>query len=234
MRKLIDVARRSSAAEPEWHQVFAFETEDEGATVATALRELNERSELVDIDGNPADPIRWECSCLQKKCGSCAMVIDGVPQVACDARLSDARGETVVLEPLRSFPVVADLIVDRSAVFERLSELRVWIEGDVELPKHRSAIAYEASRCLECGCCLEVCPNFSLEGEFGGMATMVPLARLLAEVSDEQRKELKRTYRKSVFAGCGKSLACRNICPGEIPIDRLMARSNAASLWGRL
>ena len=237
MRKLLDIARRGSADEPEWHQVFEYETNDEGATVATALRELNRRTELFDVEGNPAAPIRWACSCLQKKCGSCAMVIDGVPQVACDARLAGFKGTTITLEPLRKFPVLVDLIVDRAAVFNRLKEAEAWLEEEVGLPTRRSEIAYEASRCLECGCCLEVCPNFSVEGSerggFGGMAAMVPMSRLLAEVNGPQRKKLASTYIEAVYAGCGKSLACRKICPAGIDIGRLMSRSNAAAVWRR-
>ena len=234
MRKLIDVKRQSPipGSKP-YHQAFVYETDDASATVATALRELNAKPELLDADGNIADPISWECSCLQKKCGACAMVIEGIPRAACDTKLADFKGETVHLEPLRKFPVVTDLVVDRSAIFDRMRTLEVWLEGEVELPTRRSAIAYEASRCLECGCCLEVCPNFSADGPFGGMATMVPLARLLAETSGDEKRALAQVHRNAVVAGCGKSLACRNVCPAGIDIANLMSRSNAAALWHR-
>jgi succinate dehydrogenase / fumarate reductase iron-sulfur subunit len=233
MKKLLDVLRRENADAPAYHQVFAYESDDENATVATALREINARATIVDASGEAAAPIRWECSCLQKKCGSCAMVIEGVPQVACDARLSSFKGETVHLEPLRKFPVIADLVVDRKVMYQNLHELEAWLEHEVELPTRRSEIAYEASRCLECGCCLEVCPNFAPGRGFAGMAGMAPMTRLLSEATREQRKDLAAAYREHVFGGCGKSLACRNICPAELPIDKLMARSNAAAVWSR-
>ena len=236
MRKLLEIARRTAPDAPEYRQTFVFETDDDQATVATALRELNARPQLADVDGNRAAPIRWECSCLQKKCGACAMIIGGVPRLACDTRLAKLRGERVTLEPLRKFPVIADLLVDRDAVFERLRELDAYLTSEVGLPARRSAneAAYEASRCLECCCCLEVCPNFSTQGAFGGMATMVPLSRLLAEApkGSPDRAALADSYRQAVFAGCGKSLACRNICPAGIDIAHLMSRSNAAAVWG--
>lgn len=236
MRKLLEIARRTAPDQPEYRQTFVFETDDGQATVATALRELNSRPQLVDIDGDPALPIRWECSCLQKKCGACAMVINGVPRVACDARLVKLRGERITLEPLRKFPVIADLMVDRDAIFDRLGELETFLDDEVELPTHRNAseAAYEASRCLQCGCCLEVCPNFSTQGAFGGMSAMAPLARLLAETPKGApgRKALATSYKQAVYAGCGKSLACRSICPAGIDIARLMSRSNAAAVWG--
>ena len=162
------------------------------------------------------------------------MLVNGVPRAACDVRLSELRGELVTLAPLRKFPVVADLVVDRQAVFGRLREVELWLEDEVGLPAgRRGSVAYEASRCLECGCCLEVCPNFAADGPFGGMATMVPFARLLAETTGADRARLAAQYRASVFAGCGKSLACRNVCPAKIDIAGLMARSNAAAIWRR-
>lgn len=232
--KLIDVARCAGAGSPTYRQVFRYESADAGATVATALRELNERPRLEDVEGVLAEPIRWQCSCLQRKCGSCAMLVNGVPRLACDVRLAQLRAERVTLAPLRKFPLVADLVVDRHAVYDRLREVEIWLEQEVGLPSGRPSMrAFEASRCLECGCCLEVCPNFSTEGSFGGMATMVPLARLLEESGGDQRRRLAASYRAAVFAGCGTSLKCRDICPAGIDIAQLMSRSNAVAVWGR-
>lgn len=232
MRKLIDVLRQSPEREAKpYHQVFAYETDDETVTVATALRELNAAARLVDVEGNAADPISWECSCLQKKCGACAMIVEGRPRAACDAKLAEFKGEIVHLAPLRKFPVIADLAVDRSSLFDRMKQLELWLGESVELPTRNGPLAYEASRCLECGCCLEACPNFSVEGEFGGMAAMVPLTRLILDATGDERARHARAYRQAVYAGCGKSLACRDVCPARIDISRLMSRSNAVAVW---
>lgn len=204
-----------------------YETEDSAETVANALARINERLEAAG-----EKPVRWEHSCLQKKCGACAMVIDGRPGLACDARLGD-YGETIRLEPLKKFPVVEDLLADRSALFESLRALRVWLEEAAEPSASATELAYEASRCLQCGCCLEVCPNFAPGGRFAGMAAAVPLTRLLAETDGAERRALSALYRKGVFAGCGKSLACRNICPAGIDIDRMLVNSNAVAVWKR-
>lgn len=233
MRKQIRVLRRQAADQEPYWQTFLFQTNDDEATVATALRMINERETLLDAEGHEAEPIRWENSCLQKKCGACAMVINGVPRLACATRLADLRREVVDLEPLRKFPVVADLLVDRGALMERLKDVQAWLEQDAMLTDRRWPVAYEASRCLQCGLCLEVCPNFSVQGDFGGMAAMVPLARLLSEAPAGQRQQLAASYRSAVFGGCGKSLACRSVCPANIDIDGLLARSNAAALWRR-
>ena len=218
----MDILRRESAeAEPYWRS-FSYEPQDANETVATALTRLTETLE---------QPIRWECSCLQKKCGACAMVINGVPTLACDAFLRDYQ--KIHLEPLKKFPVVADLVVDRSAMRESLKTLRLWLEGEARVSEKVNDIAYEASRCLQCGCCLEVCPNFMTDGTFAGMAGGAPMARLLTELPESQKQEASRLYREHVFEGCGKSLACRNVCPAGLDVDALLVNSNAAAVWKR-
>ena len=229
----IEILRRRSAGEAPYVQRFWYEPEQAAETVATALTKLGERSDLRDAEGASAAPIRWECSCLQKKCGACAMVINGRPGLACNARLSEYKNH-LRLEPLRKFPVVADLIVDRSALYEALATLRLWFEGEAAINQTAAELGYEASRCLQCGCCLEVCPNYMPGGKFAGMAGAVPMARLLAEAPASQMGELSRLYRNRVFEGCGKSMACRNICPAGIPIDDLLVNSNAIAVWKRL
>lgn len=231
MKKTIKILRRKSREDKPYYESFPFASEDEGATVATALMQISRTSGLT-----------WEHSCLQKKCGACAMVIDGMPKLACDTRLSECKGETVVVEPLRKFPVVRDLLVDRSAVTERLDALRVYPNakrlterGDVKTPRQirceerRDETAYEASKCIQCGLCLEVCPNYYREGSFAGMAGMAPMARLLA---GDDSKHLRKAYQKSVYEGCGKSLACRDVCPAGLDMDRLLSRNNRKAIFG--
>lgn len=230
---LIEILRRAGADAEPYIQRFSYEPQGGTETAATALTRLNDTPELRDIDGNPAAPIQWECSCLQKKCGACAMVINGTPMLACAARLSEMK-KTVRLEPLRKFPVVADLIVDRSVMRENLFAMELWLRGEAVMSDAAAAVGYEASRCLQCGCCLDVCPNFSPSGTFTGMAAAAPVSRLLAELPASRRAELAELYRARVFEGCGKSLACRDICPANITIDLLLANSNALAVWKRL
>ena len=226
----IEIYRRKSADSAPYWEIFAYTPENGAETVANALRRLNERDPLTTAEGAETDPIGWECGCLQKKCGACAMRINGMPALACSARLSEL-GETVRLEPLRKFPCVRDLIVDRSILFENLKTMGIWAENEMRADGTKQRFAYEASRCLQCGCCLEICPNFAPEESFFGMAAAIPAARLIAELPVREQKTLVKQYRKHFYAGCGKSLACRNICPAGIDTEHLMVRSNAAALW---
>lgn len=231
MKKILHILRREAPdAVPYWED-FLFESDDESATAATALSLVSEAARTEGSRIRPFRPLVWEHSCLQKKCGACAMIIDGVPSLACDTPLRETRKEIVTIEPLRKFPVIEDLLVDRTSMMERLKNSAVWFEGNAGTGSED--MAFEASRCLQCGLCLEVCPNFHTEGSFGGMAVMAPMARLISHLPGEQRKKLSVSYTRSVYEGCGKSLACRNICPAGVDIENLLVKSNAAAVWKR-
>ena len=232
MKVTLDILRRESANSEPYRQKIVFETNDGNATVATALTQINVSRSYLDTDRRPVGEVRWECSCLQKKCGACAMLINGTPRLACDSKLREL-GDTVRLEPLKKFPVIADLIVDRSIMLENLKTMRLWFNDRTKADETIGAVAYEASRCLQCGCCLEVCPNFYCGSDFLGTAAIVPASRIIAAAPDEQKNEIFREYKRHSYEGCGKSLACRNICPAGIDIDSLLVNSNAAAIWKR-
>lgn len=233
MKLRFEILRRAPGEAEGRVQAIDYETNDPAATVATALMDMNRAEGLADVEGRPVGRVVWECSCLQKKCGACAMRVNGVPKLACDAKLAELGG-VVRLEPLRKFPVVADLMVDRSVLRENLKALRLWLERDVTPSEKAGDIAYEASRCLQCGCCLEVCPNYLPGGAFLSAAAMVPASRLIAELAPARREALYRQYSKRFYGGCGKSLSCRDICPAGIDTERLLVNSNAIAVWKRL
>ena len=214
-------------------QRIRWETADESATVASALTGMNADPDLRDENGEAVGHIFWECSCLQKKCGACAMRINGVPRLACDTPLSSLGKKPIRLEPLKKFPVVADLMTDRQVMFDNLREMKIWLDRECGSTEDRDGVAFEASRCLQCGCCLEVCPNFLPGGSFTGTAACVPASRIIAEMESPAQTELGRLYRKRIYEGCGKSLSCRNICPAGIDIDKLLVHSNAAAVWNK-
>ena len=233
MNYTIEILRQKNPDSAPYRQTLSYTTDDKEMTVATLLKTLNADPDLSDIDGEPVRRIEWECSCLQKKCGACAMRINGKPRLACDTKLGEFKDGKVTLEPFKKFPVVADLIVDRSVMFRNLKNIGLWLEKEARHPKKGEDVAYEASRCLQCGCCLEICPNWYAGGVFFGTAAIVPTSRLLTTLPDAVQKELRRAYRKHLYGGCGKSLACRKVCPAGIDIDGLLVNSNAIAVWRR-
>lgn len=233
MKYILRILRKERDSESRIWQSFEYDTLSENDTVASALSHLNDCAELYDVDGSRARRIEWECSCLQKKCGACAMVIGGRPCLACDARLSEFQKRVVQIEPLRKFPVICDLIVDRSILYENLKTLRLWLTGQSELTDRYQDLAYESSECLQCGCCLEICPNFYVGGNFYGMATVPITTRLLTEMPPSEYREIAKLYSAHTFSGCGKSLACRDICPKKIDTEKLLVNANALAIWKR-
>lgn len=232
MNFIIRVKRAAGPGAHVFWQEFAYEG-DESESVAAALRELNARAPLTDLNGREAPPIRWECGCACGKCGACAMRVNGLPMLACKAFLGPL-GHTVALEPLSKFPLVADLVVDRGVIFEQLKKIHLWLSGKAVMREKGHELRFQSARCLMCGCCLEICPNFSAEGGFAGALAAVNAYRMFNQESDEPRRaEAAKRYVKHYYAGCGTSLACRDICPAGIPVDELISRSNAAAVWRR-
>ena len=162
MNFVIRVKRAAGPAAPAVWQEFAYEGH-ESDSVAAALRELNARTPLTDLEGREAPPVRWECGCACGKCGACAMRVNGLPTLACKAFLGPL-GQTVTLEPLSKFPLVADLVVDRGVIFEQLKKIHLWLSGAAVTREKTHELRFQSSRCLMCGCCLEICPNFRAAG----------------------------------------------------------------------
>ena len=223
MEVTCDILRRKNAADTPYIQSVTIER-GRCATVGEAL-------DVINSDKLADDPIQWDRSCKQKKCGACAMLINGRPRLARDAKIDEYPGERIKLEPLKKFPCVRDLIVDRSVIFDNLRKLGSWLDENAVCDDTEAA--FDASKCLQCGCCLEICPNFYSGGEFFGASALAASSRLIGETPAELGKRLYGEYNKHFFRGCGKSLSCKDICPAGIDTERLMVNSNAAAVWKR-
>ena len=233
MKRSIYILRCERGSRSSYWERFIYELRSENDTLATALQIINKKISSQEAEGDPERQIEWECSCLQKKCGACAMVINNRPMLACDARITDIKSEEIRVEPLRKFPVVCDLIVDRSVLFENLKTMKAWLREDAILGDQYRELAYESSECLQCGCCLEVCPNFYPGGLFFGMAAIPVTTRLLTAADRKSFNDISRAYIKHAFEGCGKSLSCKDICPKKIDTEKLLVNANAMAIWKR-
>ena len=195
------------------------------SSVAGVLDWLNYNDDMVNDRGEPSPRIGWECSCLQGVCGACAMVINGTPALACETFLRDLKGDTLTIEPLRKFPTVSDLIVDRSVIRDQLRASGMFIGtyrpgGDGDL-----AHQYAAAKCLKCGLCLEVCPNYVSGRTFFG-AAFANDCYLVAARNPEKAKEIGKAYAEHFGNACSKSLSCMEVCPMKIPTLASIAKLN--------
>ena len=220
----VKILRQRSPFSKSYWQEFVYEGSGE-QTVAGMLDELNYKDDLKDKDGNPAPRISWECSCVQGMCGACAMVINGGPALACETFLRDLKGDTITLEPLKKFMTIADLVVDRGVIQENLKKVDACIEEyrGASLGDHDHM--YLAGKCLKCGLCLEVCPNYKGGETFFG-AAFANDCFLIASRSGKREGHIRKSYGEHFAKGCSKSLSCMDVCPMNIPTLRSIARMN--------
>ena len=198
--------------------------------VISALMDI--RRNPVTVDGKKTTPIFWDCNCLEEVCGACSMSINGKVRQACSA-LIDQLVQPIVLEPMIKFPLVRDLMVDRRRMFEALKRVRAWIPLDgtynlgsgPRVDPETGAVAYSLSRCMTCGCCLEVCPQVTPISAFMGAAAisqvrlfnMHPIGRMNA------RERLDALMGEGGLADCANAQNCVHACPKEIPLTESIA-----------
>ena len=215
--------QKAPNSEPYW-QSFTY-SGPEHVTVSAVLDALNYTDDLYDTEGQPATRIRWECSCMQTVCGGCAIVINGVPALACGTFIDEIKGNELVLEPLSKFPVVADLIVDRSIIYDNLNQVQAYLENKAVYNSKHYAQQYSVAKCLKCGLCLEVCPNYRPGGKFFGPAFANESYFLVSQAKTEG-KRLTKQYKEHFLSGCSKALSCRDICPAGIETLTSILRMN--------
>lgn len=199
----------------------------------------------VNLQGKKTAPVVWESGCLEEVCGSCSMLINGIPQQACSAlvhQLTEGMTERHVrLAPLTKFPLVRDLMVDRTVMFDNLKTVQAWVEADgyfdigfgPKLSQKKQEIAYILSTCMTCGCCSESCPQVSEKTQFMGPA---PIAQVrlfsihpTAKNMEEDRLRVMQTD-KGVIS-CGNAQNCVRVCPKRIPLtDSIAAIGRDVSL----
>jgi len=189
---------------------------------------------LMDIAANPVDrfgktttPITYESNCLEEVCGSCAMLINGKAAMACSSLISKLE-QPVRLEPLSRFPVIRDLAVDRSVLFENLKRVKAWVpvDGTYDLgpgpriaPEQQEEM-YPLSRCISCCLCLEVCPQVTPATGFVG-AAIINQVRLFNEHPTGKAIKAERLHAMMGDGGiheCSYAQNCVRICPKGIPL----------------
>jgi succinate dehydrogenase / fumarate reductase iron-sulfur subunit len=184
-------------------------------------------------------PIAFDHDCREGICGTCSLTINGIPHgpsatTTCQLYMRSFKdGDTIYVEPFRArpFPVVRDLITDRSA-FDRLQQAGGFISArtgsapdgnDIPVPKPAADRAMEAAACIGCGACVAACPNASAMLFTG--AKIVHLGEL-PQGQPERRERVLRMVRRmdeEGFGNCSNYYECEAVCPAEIPITVITA-----------
>lgn len=215
----------------------------DGENVISALMEIQKNP--VNSKGEKVEPIVWEQGCLEEVCGSCSMLVNGFPRQACSAVIAnyikETGSRTVTLAPFTKFPLVRDLIVDRSVMFEHLKEVHGWIdaEGSKEtgfgplISQNRQEVMYSLSTCMTCGCCLEACPQVNSHSKFIGPAAVSQVRLFNAHPIGKMKRatRLRPMMEEGGISECGNAQNCVRVCPKGIPLtDSIAAIGRDATL----
>jgi succinate dehydrogenase / fumarate reductase iron-sulfur subunit len=231
------ILRQDAPGKPKYWQNFELPYEPQ-LNVITCLQRIAELGQTAE--GQQVTPVAWDSNCLEEVCGACTMVINGRVRQACSAlvdRLLAEDGEVIQLEPMTKFPVIRDLVVDRSRMFDALKRIKAWVpvDGYYDLPTPRlthneQEELYPLSRCMTCGCCLEACPQVNAKTNFIG-AHAISLAVLYNSHptgAAEKQARLDALMEKGGLMECGNAQNCVKVCPKEIPLTDSIAKAGRA------
>jgi succinate dehydrogenase / fumarate reductase iron-sulfur subunit len=190
----------------------------------------------VTTDGRATTPVVYDAGCLEEVCGACTMLINGKVRQSCSALVEKLSPnlEPITLAPMTKFPLVRDLWVDRSRLFNDLKRAKAWVPVDgtydlgpgpavsQKLQEHR----YPLSRCISCGCCLEACPQYTPENNFVGAAVISQVLLFNEHPTGAALKEerLHVMMERGGVHDCGKAGNCVQVCPKEIPLLESIAK----------
>jgi len=204
------------------------------------LEMLDVLNERLILEGE--EPIAFDHDCREGICGMCGMVINGVPHgeqeatTTCQLHMRHFKdGDTITIEPLRAapFPVIKDLVVDRSA-FDRIIQAGGFISvptgsapdaHSIPVKKADADAAFDAATCIGCGACVAACPNGSAALFTAAKITHLGLLPQGQPERDSRARAMVEQMDAEGFGGCTNTGECAAVCPKGIPLDTI-ARMN--------
>lgn len=202
----------------------------EESDMMTIFIALNMIREQLDQDLN------FDFVCRAGICGSCGMMINGRPRLACRTLTKDLP-EEITLLPLPSFELIKDLSVDTGNWFNGMSKrVESWIHAQEKSEDHMCQLeeriepqvaqdVFELDRCIECGCCIAACGTKLMREDFVGAAGLNRIVRFMIDPHDERTNEdyYELVGDDSGVFGCMSLLACHDVCPKDLPLQSKIA-----------
>lgn len=245
MRVHLRVWRQPSADDAGHFETHTLENIDPSMSFLEALDGLNET-----LAGRGERTIAFDHDCREGICGQCGLMIDGRPHgpgettTTCQVHMrAFDDGSTIVVEPWRAdaFPVLCDLVTDRSAL-DRIIEAGGYVSihtgsapeaNAIPVPKDDADAAFDAAACIGCGACVAVCKNASAMLFVGAKISHLALMPQGRVERAERAQSMMDTMEAEGFGGCSQTGACANVCPKDVPLVSI-ARLNFEYLRARL
>ncbi|HKE20959.1 MAG TPA: succinate dehydrogenase/fumarate reductase iron-sulfur subunit [Bryobacteraceae bacterium] len=238
MRITLHIWRQRNAGEQGRMVRYEVPNVNEHMSFLEMLDVLNE-----DLIAKGEDPVAFDHDCREGICGMCGCMVNGVAHgplpgtTLCQLHMRHFKdGDELYLEPWRAkaFPVVKDLVVDRSA-FDRLIAAGGFISAStgsapdgnaVLVPKDKSDKAMDAAACIGCGACVAMCPNASASLFMGAKVSHLGLLPQGQPERNQRVKAMVAQAKAEMFGSCTNIGECEAVCPKEIRLE-VIARMNA-------
>ena len=223
----IDILRFDPNDPEDFPHMETFEIEEAyGMTLYVVLNEIREHHD---------NALKFDFVCRAGICGSCSMLVNGRPTLACRT-LTSKLDDHITLAPLPLFELIGDLSVYTGKWMRGLNErLETWIhDKEEELnadkleEKMEPALAdeiYELDRCVECGCCVAGCGTAQMNPYFVGAVGLNKIARYQLDPRDKRTKDdfYELVGNEDGIFGCMTLLGCEDVCPKDLPLQSKIA-----------
>ena len=163
-------------------------------------------------------------SCRQATCGSCGMIINGKPRLACFTKISELNSDVVTVEPMNNFPVIRDLAVRFERLFDSHHKIKPYlIHEDSEIKSNEKEFLQtpeeveqyiQFSNCIKCGLCNSACPTMATDSSFVGPQALAQAYRYVADSRDKGKESrLKIIDESHGIWRCHCAGSCSQVCP---------------------
>lgn len=194
------------------------------------------------IKDHLAPDLSYRWSCRMAICGSCGMMVNDIPKLACKTFLRDYP-QGLKIEALKNFPIERDLVVDMTHFIESLESIKPYIIGNDRKPEEGTNIQTPAqmekyrqfSMCINCGLCYAACPQFGLNPEFVGPAVLTLAMRYNLDNRDHGRAErMSRLGSDNGVWSCTFVGYCSEVCPKHVDPAAAVQQGKAESAMNYL
>ncbi len=215
------------------------------------------RWQTYTVDMDPKDrvldglnKIKWEQdgtlsyrrSCAHGVCGSDAMTINGKNGLACQLLIETLKTTTIVVEPMKGFPVVRDLVVDMEGFWAKYRAVKPYLMNDAPPPsrerlqsEENRELIDEATKCILCGACTSSCPSFWANDEYLGPAALLKAQRFIFDSRDNGTDErLQVIDDRNGAWRCHTIFNCVEVCPKEIDITKAIGQIKRAATHNKV